>query len=109
MCADVGFRLRKRVGRALRRPSIRAALVLSLLLPLPASEAVAAITFVKNIGVNAATTGGTSIAVTVPSAIPIGNEVVLTVAFTAASGTVSVSDTTHGTYAVSADVTNASN
>ena len=74
---------------------MRIVLALSLLLPFTASEATAAITFVKNIGANASATSGTSIAVTVPSAIPGGNEVVLTVAFTAASGTVSVSDTSH--------------
>src|SRR5262245_2867121 len=109
MCEDIARRVRMKTRRVLRLASVRAALVLSLLLPLTASEATAAITFVKNIGANASATTGTSIAVMVPSAIPVGNEVVLTVAFTATSGTVSVSDTSHGTYAVAADVTNASN
>ena len=113
ICESVGPRGRVktalRAAWALRQSSLRTALILSLLVPFSASEAAAAITFVKNIGVNASAASGTSIAVTVPSAIPVGNEVVLTVAFTAASGTVSVSDTSHGTYAVAADVTNASN
>ncbi|TMB21692.1 MAG: hypothetical protein E6J71_07790 [Deltaproteobacteria bacterium] len=88
-----------------------ATLALAVLFGLAASEAVAAITFVKNIGTSSSETAGTTIAVTVPAAgVAAGDSIILTLAMGDASGTVSANDSSGvNTYSVAADVTNASN
>src|SRR5437016_9322654 len=96
-----------------RPPGNRARLAiatLALLLPLAASEARAVIGFVKNIGTNSSATTGTTIAVTVPAAgVATGHSVILTLAMADASGGVTAIDSKGNTYALAADITNASN
>jgi len=86
-----------------------AVLPLLLLLALPASEALGAIAFVKNVGTAGNTTTGTTIAVTVPAAgVAANNTIIVTFTMDPAAGTVSVADTRGNAYTSNADITNGS-
>ena len=90
------------------RSAVASLLGLTLLLA-SIGRAHGAIVFVKNIGTSSSATTGTTISVTVPAAgIATGNSITLTLALGAVSGTISAADTAGNTYAIAADVTNAS-
>ena len=95
-------------GWASRVCSWAALLAIVAALFAPSQSALAAITFVKDIGTNSSAVTGTTIAVTVPAAgVAAGNTVILTLAMGDAAGTVTATDTSSNTYTVAADVTNA--
>src|SRR5919198_6203076 len=93
-------------GAALMRRPLWALLVLPVALRgLPASEAQAAIAFVKNVGTNGSTTTGTTLGVTVPvGGVQAGDTLIVTFAMDPQSGTVSVADSKGNAYTSNADV-----
>ncbi|MGH7768757.1 MAG: hypothetical protein ACREQP_15030, partial [Candidatus Binatia bacterium] len=87
------------------------AAVLSILGFLPANipEALAAISFVKNIGGASSTTTGTTLSVTVPtSGVAAGTSIMISLAMNPSTGTVSCTDTRSNSYVIDRDITNGS-
>ena len=102
------------MARSSRAPTRRWGLPLAILLGAAvqvgnASQALGAIAFVKNVGVNAIGTTSTSISITVPAGgVAFGHTVLVSLAMDPAAGTVSCVDTKGNSYSAVVDFANGS-